>query len=287
MAALLCEQCGYVLEGLSESPAHEPRGMGAVGEPMALQEARCPECGTPIDRSRPERRDGSPWQKLQGRRFWTPGGPLRRVWAWLTTNSAMLLYPRATFDRLIVDERRWRSLVLLNTVIAAAILTSPLVAVRDDPLRREFWTAPFTALLRLSWKAALAVIVVTLALLVLTWIEARGVRFFGRARQWRVTRAVAWQVCAHASIGWIMTALLFHVTLQLWFVLSTYTPVITWLMGVTGLDGSMLALGAVGLALFGGMVWFETLVYVGVRRLKFANPPGAGLDAKAGGGAAG
>ncbi|MEZ6318065.1 MAG: hypothetical protein R3B49_04810 [Phycisphaerales bacterium] len=57
---VLCERCGYVVEGL------DPAGA-------------CPECGKPIAESLPERRVGTPWQRARS--------------AWWDTHRA---YPDAT-----------------------------------------------------------------------------------------------------------------------------------------------------------------------------------------------
>ena len=48
---LLCERCGYSLEGLPHTHT-------------------CPECGVPIRESLPAQRTGSPWQRSPGVRSW-------------------------------------------------------------------------------------------------------------------------------------------------------------------------------------------------------------------------
>ena len=54
----------------------------------------------------------------------------------------------------------------------------------------------------------LAAVPVAVLLLGLTTLETLGLRTFGRQRGWRVTRNVAWTVCAHASFGWVAGGLL-------------------------------------------------------------------------------
>ncbi len=78
---LLCEKCGYVIEGL------DPSG-------------NCPECGKPIVESLPERRVGTPWQQ-------SPGvGSLVRTW-WMT-----LRHPMRTLDVMRLDERSGKRLAI-------------------------------------------------------------------------------------------------------------------------------------------------------------------------------
>jgi len=73
---LLCERCGYVIEGLPRDGA-------------------CPECGRPIEDSLPERRTGTPWQR--------DGLTLRAIAStWLMTLSR----PRTTLDQIRFDRGR-------------------------------------------------------------------------------------------------------------------------------------------------------------------------------------
>lgn len=70
---LLCERCGYVIEGLATDGA-------------------CPECGKPISESLPERRVGTPWQQRPS--FVN----LLRTW-WMT-----LRHPKRTLDVMAFDD---------------------------------------------------------------------------------------------------------------------------------------------------------------------------------------
>ncbi|PCI09902.1 hypothetical protein COB72_05285 [bacterium] len=76
---LLCEKCGYIIERLD-----------AAGP--------CPECGTPIAESLPERRVGTPWQQEPGVKS------LVRTW-WMT-----LRHPMKTLDVMRFDSNRDTSL---------------------------------------------------------------------------------------------------------------------------------------------------------------------------------
>lgn len=106
---------------------------------------------------------------------------------------------------------------------------------------------------------------------ILTWIERRGVVFFGKRRGWRVTPAVAWTVCAHAAFGWILAAAFVALGLHLSAFLATGRPT-----GNALLPRDIAISWAPLAGFFAGMLVFETLVYVGVRRMRFANPPAPG-----------
>jgi len=97
-------------------------------------------------------------------------------------------------------------------------------------------------------------------------IEEWGVRFFGRQRNWRVTSDIAKTVCAHASVGWIICSALLS---SLWVVLEVYARnqrVAT----SRNLPADYVGILFAATFVF-GMLVFETLVYIGVRRCKFAN----------------
>jgi hypothetical protein len=109
------------------------------------------------------------------------------------------------------------------------------------------------------------------ALAALIWIEHRGIRFFGARRRWRVTRSVAWTVCAHASYWWIVgAAVALAVMLSLptewprWLPTSVQWALWGWInwVWITPAAASVFVLG---------LLPFETAVYFGVRRCRFAN----------------
>ncbi len=226
---------------LCESCGYDLAGLG--------EEGACPECGTALEESHPKKRVGTPAQQRGG------------IVATLHTNLLMLR-SRSAWDHVRIEPRRRAAHLLRNILLATAIVTAMLLA--PGPL------APDGA----RWTYALAFAGNTFLLLILlTIIEHVGVRFFGRQRQWRISRAVADAVCTHASVGWVIAALLlgigWHVGQRLpldpLFVIPA--PIgggipITWpvLLPIAGF--------------FVGLLVFETLVYIGVRRLRFANHAG-------------
>nr|HRJ50216.1 hypothetical protein [Phycisphaerales bacterium] len=115
----------------------------------------------------------------------------------------------------------------------------------------------------------------------LTWIEHHGIRFMAARRGWRLTTDAAAQVCAHASIGWVigpaaMTWLLSESRFDRW---SAAFP--DWWkiepLGVIPLGAQSDRFAGLGLSLLAGMILFEVLVYAGVRRCRWANPPGSAV----------
>lgn len=114
---------------------------------------------------------------------------------------------------------------------------------------------------------------VAIGVLSLTTIETLGVRFFGRRRQWRVTKPIAWSVCSHAAIGWVIGGVL-HAFSPLAVIAAR--PLFDLLPAASSVQWATEAARWIPIgAFFIGMLVFETLVYVGVRECRYANasPP--------------
>lgn len=273
-ATLLCERCGYPIEDFVRE---------AAGASHADPAGNCPECGEPIAASLPARRTGSPWQNRGARvfrkRIYRVG--LGLIGPWLATNYAALRQPRTLFRTMRIEARSGTGLLWINLVVAGFLLVDPWVGVLiGDPARGARGSGP---VVEYATKAAMLLLetgVVALLFALLTTVEYFGVRLFARQRGWRLTKAGAWQVCCHASVGWVLVALLPMLGMSLMFA-STYWlgwapkgvidlsellgPMVP-LIGVQSLVTALLTIGG----LIAGLLVFETLVYLGVRQCKFA-----------------
>lgn len=245
-ATLLCERCGYVIEGLDERGA-------------------CPECGKPIAESVPERRTGVPIE---------PDGDGKVNWwraAW-----AVLWRPGETFERVRVDafatyriDTRNRLVLFLQMVLWVLLAVLLIGRVRESPLAQA---ASFSFSLTVLLVAAIG----PFSILVLRRFERLGLILIGRGHGWRVDPRLARVVTNYASIGWLVAlALPIGLTggaLGRTYLETSYSPhwgtwgyVPDWLTGWFHwvLAGSM----------FVPLFLFELLCYIGIRRCKFANQP--------------
>ncbi len=242
---LLCERCGYVLDG---SPV----------------EGACAECGLAIRESLAERRPGSAWQRKPS------------PWSWMATGWGVVLHPARTFREVRLDPSlRWRDEALLwDNVVAAAFLGLAvlLAGLSDDG-------AGFVLNMLV---AVVFTPVVQLPLLMLTELERIGIGFVGRRRGWRVDRVASGAVCAHASVGWVAATVLGALGyLVSWPVYEVLRKLVgPGGFGPGGAMGTVIAElveyvpAALPLVGFGvGMVVFESLVWIGVRGCRFANRP--------------
>lgn len=230
-ATLLCEQCGYVLEGLDEGGA-------------------CPECGQKIAESLPSNRTGTPFQ-------------VSPDWPGFLKQCAMLSrQPRELFGRMQVVNFHEPLLLFMASGLAAAfhVVPVPLVAFmfgNSSQSRAVAFLLPIG-----MWVPAL------FTLMFLIWLERVGVVFFSRKRGWRVPRPVAAAICANAAPAWIAAGVFMNVGIGLMLTTQRILHDLPrgWHPWAETAAAAMPVLGFIA-----GMLVFETLVYIGVRRCKYAN----------------
>jgi hypothetical protein len=237
--ALLCETCGYDIGGL----------------PL---DAHCPECGQPVRTSLPAARTGSPWQRRAS------------LYSLIATDVACIRRTGEVYSALRIDVSSGVGLAAANLLISGALVVLPWSGVLiGDPIRHAGSTAGRHWVRAAAWVVPLEIVAVASVLLLLTLLEWVGIQLAARTRGWRLTPAAAWQVCAHATVGWIVTGLSSWIGLIAWLNLASLE------VGSRGVAGGPLRWAVpVGWAFFGLLV-FELLVWVGVRRCRYANPPGA------------
>lgn len=239
---LLCETCGYVLEGL-------PR------------EGNCPECGRAIGSSLPEARPGTPWDR----------GPSLRTW--LATGWMVVRSPRATFARARINAGHLSNLFWFNGATGAAIALIPIwIAVGSRAFGavanqdRRLVLVEFVDSLGFFVLCCVAIPWVGVVWLIwlLTAIERQGLKIIGRAHGWRITPSITASVCSHASFGWVIAGVLTGAAIATTLLMNH----LRWPSWSTQQWLGPALLAAAALA---GLLIFETLVYIGVRRCKFAN----------------
>lgn len=290
---VLCESCGYRLAGLPPTTNCPECGTPAA---TSLPERRT---GSPWQLALSPAAPASSRPRL-----------LALLRAWLATAALALTSPIRLFSitRLTAPTISAasppqlapgnRTLLWTNLLLASLLLTigvglvhaafaPPLVIYPDGPTIRSEIGDPvtpapvvryFVADTSLLTSAPLLIPVFILLLLALTALETIGLRTFGSRRGWRITRPVAWSVVSHASAGWLaagLLAMLLHALAQL----SAFHPHLLDLYSL--LDQHLNFFGftwatttrwmPTTLGLFIGMLVFETIVYFGVRRCRFAN----------------
>ena len=218
---------------------------------LSLQD-RCPECGRPAELSDPARRPGSPWQQHVGL------GAIAR------TALGVLASPQGYWDRVIVDRGTGRSLTWVH-----AGLTS-ILAIGVPGYVAKAW-APMVVFL----PATVALV------FLLTTVESLGLRFWGRAHGSRVNKDVAWAVCGHASAGWTLGAVVSVIAWLAAGLLGFGPRVASIQMGPWMAVSGVTLAGALLVGAVTGLMTFEILAYLGVRRMRFANHAAASVGVSA------
>ncbi len=246
----LCEQCGYDLAGLEVTED-------------------CPECGRGVRESLAESRPGSPWQQH------------RSFTSWWRTNWATCTAPRALFAAVRIEPRIARGLLAMNTLLAGVILIAPWTGtLLGDPartVRLSGVSSPVRELLTFTLMFPLQACAVMGVLALLTYLEYLGIRFIARRRAWRLTDAGAWQVCCHASVGWIILSIMPLLALAISYILnivaagllSKVIDLSQFQMGRVSL-GTLIAGALPTAGLLIGLFAFEYLVHLGVRSCRYA-----------------
>jgi len=220
-------------------------------------DADCPECGYAVRESSPEKRT------LDFESLWLTFKMQMRI------SHLFLLRPKQSFRLLNVSgDAQIHEQYLFKTSFLAGILFSAIVYVGSNyVISPRYHTIP---LLSAMWLFVLG----SIGSSVLTFIEMLGVTAFSRRRGWRVPFPLALRVCCLASVGWLPGAVI--AGLGVWMI-QAFAVGRPWFDHLFGLV-------RVGWLVYGGLfvfalLWFETLVWIGVRQVRFANAwPGPALQ---------
>lgn len=215
----------------------------------------CPECGTPIPESHPDLRTGPAFES--GR------GPV----SYLATAWAVFRHPKRTYRgmRIASSNRAPRLFLAINATLSAVLFVLA-VGVRPP---QDFGELDVLVLL-------LGAAVVFIAVYVLSYIEVLGMTWVCRRRGWRLSIRVAERVAGYATVGWLPSAVAMGIAVNL--AGSDYLQDAWRAVGgprVFAVEAAWVFLFLLGVA---GMLVFESLVWIGVRQVKFANTRPIGTE---------
>jgi hypothetical protein len=109
--------------------------------------------------------------------------------------------------------------------------------------------------------------VVMASLYLLSYVEVLGVVFFSRRRGWRVPFGLAERLVCYASIGWVPAVIVMGVALDRY----EAGDIDRWMRPLLGVWGTWQSIELLVLVGTVAMLWFELLVWIGVRQTKYAN----------------
>ena len=212
-------------------------------------DANCPECGYAVIESSPAKRTTRCDPATFGLITYFKFAP------WI------LRRPSQTFKTMAVDDSQWvaRRFLFWSASLGALYGTAILWAggLWQSTVR---WDGYSLAQLMISYFAIAA------AVYILTYVEMIGVAAFSKRRGWRVPFPLAERVCCFVSVAWLPGIILAAICFSL---LQEHGVGHPWFEQLLGLV-------RVGWLLYGALfvlslLWFETLVWIGVRQVKYAN----------------
>ncbi|MEM6505339.1 MAG: hypothetical protein AAF711_07715 [Planctomycetota bacterium] len=229
------------VDSLCEVCGYPLRGLPADGV--------CPECGSVVIESSPA---------IRTLDFTGHGLGLKTYWRTLLN---FLIHPKRSFRLLAISRSSLvpEKFLFRNSFISGLLISAIVFVGTSFIIQPRFHTIPFRSAMILFLACAVGISL-------LTFIEMLGVTAFSRRRGWRVPLPVAQRVCCLASVGWLPGAVIAGVGIWL---LQAYGVGRPWF-------DQLLGLVRVGWLLYGVLfvlsaLWFETLVWIGVRQVKYAN----------------
>ena len=222
-------------------------------------DASCPECGQAVAESSPAKRT----LDLAGHRL--------TLKLYTRTARQFLLSPRQSFrsvavagDGLMAEQFLFRNSFLAGLIISAIVFLGSAFIIPP-----RFHRIPLEG-------AFILFLVTAVAISILTYIEMLGVTAFSRRRLWRVPFPLAQRVCSLASVGWLPGAVVLGLGIWMIQAFCVGRPWFDQLLGLVRVGWLVYA----GLFVF-SFLWFETLVWIGVRQVRYANswPPDPNNDA--------
>jgi hypothetical protein len=231
---------------VTETPAHYP-GPDTLCEACgyALKglraEGACPECGLAIAESSPDIRTGPAWQART-----TPANALRVAIDLASGPHRFFRTMRA--DGSNVPPRLF--LLLVATLIGLGWYLAVAAFSRTSP----FW-------------AVVQGLIVCDSVILLSYIEALGVVYFSRRRGWRVPVRLAERLACYSAIGWVPAAALMWGAIRL----VANGSIDHWMRRLLSAWEPWQSLALLVLVAAIAMLWFEVLVWIGVRQTRHAN----------------
>lgn len=201
----------------------------------------CPECGLPIADSSPKLRTGPDWQASPGPR------------AAFSIVIALMLNPKSFFRGMRVDGSNTTARLFLLIVASAIGLlwySLPWNLSKSTPMFHLFQA-----------------VIVCDSVILLSYIEAVGVVYFARRRDWRVPFRLSERLVCYCSIGWVPAAGVMW--LAIYLVGNGYVD--RWMNRLLPAWEYWQSLALLVLIAAVAMMWFEVLVWLGVRQTKHAN----------------
>jgi hypothetical protein len=229
---LLCEQCGYVVEGLDTSNP-------------------CPECGKPIEESLPIERPGTPWQQRHS------------IINLIRTWYLVVRRPKQIYDDMNWIEQDGISLTAIGLCFA-------LIAFTASGLSVGSLNSPAMALIIGFMIMVVMGLIYWVFAYVYAWFATARIQKMTQ-NKYRIDSHGAWAVVGHASIGLCLPPLAVCV-LYLLNLMAWVAEAITSINMHDFLDPVSGLMRLIFLASFpAGLILFETLCTIGTRRCKFRN----------------
>ena len=210
-------------------------------------DAVCPECGFAVEASSPDKR------------FVLMDAKMRAFTGFWRTCATVLWSPVKSYRLLRIESGldSPRSFLTRSCFFASVLWAFGIsFALGNANWPLKVW----------CFSLGLQFVIAMLVLHGMSYIEMVGVTTFSRRRGWRVPFRLAHRVCCYASVGWLPGVLIGACGVAL---IESYLAGRFWFE-------SQMGLVRVRWIFYGGLfvmalLWFETLVWIGVRQVRYAN----------------